>query len=449
MVTGDSIPGAARWQNRVVAYKRLRIGDLAANPQNWRLHPDAQRAAITGLLDEVGQVFPVLYNRRTGRLIDGHLRRELDPDAEWDVAIVDLDENEERLVLASIDPITAMAEMDTGAFAALMQQVEVESEAVQAMLAGLARRAGIDLTPYADTAPPLPEDPDADAFGPVRVRPGDLWAIESRSLPDKTHRLLCGDSTDRATVARLMSGERATLFATDPPYLVDYDGTNHPHKWGEEDKNKDWSDSYGDWDSSTQGAELYEGFVSAAVAEAITPDAAWYCWHASRRQAMLEAVWEKHGAFVHQQIIWVKDRPVLTRSWYMWQHEPCFFGWQRGRQPRRVAADFPRSVWEVPTVPPGVKTDHPTSKPTELFTIPMEQHTERGEICYEPFCGSGSQVVAGEMAGRRVYALELEPRYCEVTLRRMEALGCTVRLLERASEDEEALTEGEGREGAA
>ena len=89
-------------------------------------------------------------------------------------------------------------------------------------------------------------------------------------------------------VRRLMNGERAVLFATDPPYLVDYDGSNHPTR------NKDWSPSYGvTWDDSSQGAELYDGFIAAAVAEAITEDAAWYCWHASRRQAMLEACWEK------------------------------------------------------------------------------------------------------------------------------------------------------------
>jgi len=138
-----------------------------------------------------------------------------------------------------------------------------------------------------------------DAEGVARVpasRTGDLWILGD-------HRLLCGDSTSAADVRRLMNGERAMLFATDPPYLVDYDGSNHPTR------NKDWSASYGTtWDDSSQGAELYDSFIAAAVAEAITEDAAWYCWHASRRQAMLEACWEKAGAFVHQQIIWVKDR---------------------------------------------------------------------------------------------------------------------------------------------
>ena len=164
------------------------------------------------------------------------------------------------------------------------------------------------------------------------TKPGDIWLLGR-------HRLLCGDSTRAADVLRLMDGKRAILFSTDPPYLVDYDGTNHPHKWNASDeekkrKNKDWSGTYGiDWDDSKQGPEFYEAFIKAAVEYAIEPNAAWYCWHASRNQAMLEAVWDKFGAFVHQQIIWVKDRPIL----YMWQHEPCFYGWRDGEVMGRTA----------------------------------------------------------------------------------------------------------------
>jgi len=114
-------------------------------------------------------------------------------------------------------------------------------------------------------------------------RTGDLWILGD-------HRLLCGDSTSAADVRRLMNAERAILFATAPPYLVDYDGSNHPTR------NKDWSQSYGTtWDDSSQGAEPYDGFIAAAVAEAIAENAAWYCWHASRRQAMLEACWGEAG----------------------------------------------------------------------------------------------------------------------------------------------------------
>ena len=240
-------------------------------------------------------------------------------------------------------------------------------------------------------------------------RTGDLWILGD-------HRLLCGDSTNADDVRRLMNGERAALFATDPPYLVDYDGSNHPTR------NKDWSASYGTtWDDSSQGAELYDGFIAAAVAEAIEPNAAWYCWHASRRQAMLEACWDKAGAFVHQQIIWVKDRGVLTRSHYLWKHEPCFMGWVRPNRPPKVADETLPSTWELPSFHRDDRPDHPTPKPLDCFGIPMRQHVARGGLCYEPFSGSGSQIMAGEANARRVYAMEISPAYVDVAVERWQA----------------------------
>src|SRR5690606_17821329 len=240
------------------------------------------------------------------------------------------------------------------------------------------------------------------------TRRGDLWILGE-------HRLLCGDSTDPADVRRLMNGERAILFATDPPYLVDYDGSNQPTR------NNDWSASYGNtWDDSSQGAELYDGFIAAAVAEAIEENAAWYCWHASRRQAMLEECWARAGAFVHQQIIWVKDRGVLTRSHYLWKHEPCFMGWRRPNRPPKVAEGTLPSTWALPSFAKDDRPDHPTPKPLDAFGIPMRQHVARGGLCYEPFSGSGSQIMAGEANGRRVFAMEISPAYVDVAVERWQ-----------------------------
>jgi DNA modification methylase len=135
---------------------------------------------------------------------------------------------------------------------------------------------------------------------------------------------------------------------------------------------------------------------------------------------MLEAVWVKFGAFVHQQIVWAKDRGILTRSWYLWSHERCFFGWIKGNKPQRVSDDYPQTVWQIPTIKPGEKTDHPTSKPVEVFAIPMRQHTKPGDVCYEPFSGSGSQIIAAEQLNRNCYAMEIEPVYVDVAAARWE-----------------------------
>ena len=257
----------------------------------------------------------------------------------------------------------------------------------------------------------IPEPPP----NPV-TRPGDLWVLGD-------HRLLCGSCTNTDDVIRLMNGERAALFATDPPYLVDYDGTNHPGDKSstlKESKNKDWSATYGvTWDDSSQGPELYEGFIKAAIDHAIEKTAAWYMWHASKRQAMVESVWEKMGAFVHQQIIWRKNNSILTRTLYLWKHEPCFYGWVRpNRPPRLDSADPTPSVWDMDSLTGEERPDHPTPKPLDAFGIPMRQHIKPGGLCYEPFSGSGSQIMAGEQNHRRVYAMEISPVYVDVAVQR-------------------------------
>ncbi|MBF0108744.1 MAG: DNA modification methylase [Magnetococcales bacterium] len=264
----------------------------------------------------------------------------------------------------------------------------------------------------------IPEPPAT----PV-TRAGDLWILGD-------HRLLCGSSLVAEDVIRLMNGERAVLFATDPPYLVDYNGTNHPPNSARKAKtargdtggtngNKDWSATYGvTWDDSSQGPELYEGFIRNAIDHAIDPHSAWYCWHASKRQAMLESIWEKYGAFVHQQLIWSKTRAVMTRTHYLWGHEPCFFGWIKGNKPPRVSEEYLSTVWHMAGLEGDDRPEHPTPKPLDCFAIPMKQHVQPGGLCYEPFSGSGSQIMAGEKTGRRVFAMEISPVYVDVAVKR-------------------------------
>jgi len=403
------------------------IDEIHLDPANARTGHNVER--IAGSLAQYGQRKPIVVNRNEANKVEaGNGTLQAARSLGWThvAAVLVEDEPSVAIGFAIADNRTAeLSQWDYEALQALMGSLDPDLELVTGFegdeLEEMLRAAGIDLDgslPEAGDAEPQ-LDRAEELAAEWGVMPGQMWRLPSR-VEGREHRIICGSSTDAAVVQRLMGEERAALFATDPPYLVDYDGTNHPQAWNnpKPSMNKDWSESYKDWDVATQGAELYDGFIATAIEHAIVENAAWYCWHASRRQAMLEEVWERHGAFVHQQIIWAKDRPVLTRSFYMWQHEPCFFGWIRGKKPRRVVDEWLSSVWSFPTQTAFERTDHPTQKPLELFEIPMRQHTEVGEVCYEPFSGSGTQIVAGENLGRQVRAVELAPQFVAVALDR-------------------------------
>ena len=393
-----------------VAYRPL--DSLVPYARNARTHSEAQVAEIAGSIREFGFVNPVLI-AEDGTLIAGHGRvlaaRLLGMETVPAITLAGLSDTQRRALVLADNRIALNAGWDEALLA--LELTDLKEAGVDLGIMGFEDGeldrllAGTEDADQGSTAPVvIPEPPRNPAS-----RTGDLWLLGD-------HRLLCGDSTSHEDVRRLMNGERAILFATDPPYLVDYDGSNHPTR------NKDWSASYGTtWDDSSQGAELYDGFIGAAVAEAITEDAAWYCWHASRRQAMLEACWEKAGAFVHQQIIWVKDRGVLTRSHYLWKHEPCLMGWRRPNRPPKVADQTLPSTWEMPSFARDERPDHPTPKPLDAFGIPMRQHVARGGLCSEPFSGSGSQIMAGEANDRRVFAMEISPAYVDVAVERWQA----------------------------
>ena len=388
--------------------ERRDVASLVPYAKNARTHSAAQVAAIAASIREWGWTVPVLVDE-AGGIIAGHGRI---------LAAQKLGIAEVPVMVA-----TGWTEAQKRAYVIADNKLALnagwDDELLKLELGDL-RDLDFDLSLTGfddDELAALTLAEDESGTDPIVVpepprnpvsRLGDLWLLGE-------HRLLCGDSTNVDDVRRLMNGERAVLFATDPPYLVDYDGSNHPTR------NKDWSPSYGvTWDDASQGAELYDGFIRTAVAEAITEDAGWYCWHASRRQAMLEACWERAGAFVHQQIIWVKDRGVLTRSEYLWKHEPCFFGWMKGKRPPRVSDERLSSTWEIASLYGEDRPDHPTPKPLDCFGIPMRQHVVRGGLCYDPFCGSGTQIMAGEENDRRVFGMEISPAYVDVAVERWQ-----------------------------
>jgi DNA modification methylase len=243
------------------------------------------------------------------------------------------------------------------------------------------------------------------------VQVGELYVLG-------THRLLVGDATDPANLARLMAGEKAALLATDPPYLVDYRADNHPESWsGSQGTNHQGWDAYS---GDAAGVAFYRAFLEAAIPH-LAADAAVYQWHAERRRSLVEEAWAACGLLLHQVIIWHKSRPVLGRSHFMWAHEPCAYGWQKGHEPALRPPRSASTIWEVDQRGETAGL-HPTQKPVELFRRPIEYHTAPGDIVLDPFAGSGTAIVAAERTGRRAYCVEIDPAYAQAAIERWQTL---------------------------
>jgi DNA modification methylase len=387
--------------DRVVELVRVRAGELVENPKNWRRHPERQRAALRGLLREIGYADALLARRDGDRLIliDGHLRKSLGDDQMVPVLVLDLDEREADTLLATLDPLAALAEADPGALASLLEDVETSSVAVLALLDGLRRSAGLPLVP-------LFGDPD-DVPGPPpvpRTRPGDVWLLGP-------HRLVCGDATDGATVDRAMAGARADLVWTDPPYGVGYVG-----------RTRQALTIAGD---SSGGLA---GLLSASfeqINRVCRDGAAIYVAHPAGRlsRVFLEAFVDA-GWTLRQTLVWLKDRAVLGHGDYHYQHEPILYGvvrptgrWGRGGE-SWYGGNGESSVLEVPR--PAASREHPTMKPVELIRRCIANSSREGDVVLDPFAGSGSTLIAAHLSGRRCVAAEIDPAYCDVIVERFE-----------------------------
>jgi DNA modification methylase len=238
---------------------------------------------------------------------------------------------------------------------------------------------------------------------------GDLWSCGGK------HRVLCGDSTDGADVLRLCGSSVPLLMVTDPPYGVSYEP-----KWRERaglgaqrqtgtvsnDNRVDWSQAF----------ELFAGDVA-------------YVWHAGLYAAEVAASLRQAGFDIRSQIVWAKQHFALSRGHYHWQHEPCWYAVRQGCSGHWCGDRKQSTLWEVPNLNPfgGAKsadtiTGHGTQKPVEVMRRPILNHTERGELVYDPFLGSGSTLVAAEDSGRICYGIEIDPVYVDVVVLRWQQL---------------------------
>ncbi len=417
--------------------------DAARAAYNPRLMPEHEAAALKTSIERFGLVQPLIWNARTKRLVGGHQR--LDAllaigETRTKVIVVDLDEWDEKALNLALNKVhgewdwpklesllNELAERNpelpaiAGFTDEEMQQITDEGHLLYLRLSEA--KAAARAVEVADAAV---VDPSVDDHGPEAApeqpvtRSGDLWILGD-------HRLLCGDSTKGDDIARVLAGEQAALLATDPPYCVDYTGTNRPSSVRGKSGGKDWTDVYREIDIPDLG-RFIDAFFTAVLPHLVT-DAPIYIWHAHTQQPVLLATFAKHKILFHQVIIWVKPTGVFGHCYFQWRHEPAAFGWRQGHMPPHGQAQLD-TVWECDWDGKArFSTFHPTSKPPKLFEIPMALHTKPGDIVLEGFSGSGSQIIAAERMGRRCRAIELSPTFVDGTiLRWQKATGKVARL---------------------
>jgi DNA modification methylase len=396
------------------------IGKVYLNPANPRVN-DPGVPHLVASIRRFGWQQPIVA-KRTGEVIAGNTRLKAAQSLALDqVPVVWFEGSElDATAYAIADNKThEFATWDEPALAKILELLRAEdslegigysSDDIDELLAKL----DAELPPN-EVDDPGPQEPPIE---PV-TRVGDLWLLGD-------HRLLVGDSTSADDVARLLAGEKAALWSSDPPYCVNYTGNDRPIHDGKP-SGKDWTHVYREVDIKDLGEFLDRVF--AASLPHLAPRSAIYVWHAHVQQPTIAAVFERHGLLLHQVLVWIKPSAVFGHSYYRWRHEPCAFGWKQGDKPEHGVGQLD-TVWEADWDGRArITTFHPTSKPTRLFEIPIEQHTNPGDITLELFSGSGSQIIAAEKLRRRCFAMEITPAFVDCTIDRwQQASGKTATL---------------------
>jgi DNA modification methylase len=382
---------------------------------NARTHPPEQVAQLAASIAEFGFNVPVLVDD-AGVLVAGHGRvlaaRALGLAEVPAIRMTHLSEAQLRAYRLADNQIALNGGWDDALLAAELQALRDEDvdlgllgfgqDELDRLLrdadgggdVGAARSADDGV---ADADAPAPEPPAAPAS-----RPGDLWRLGA-------HRLLCGDATSPEDVARLLAGERPHLMVTDPPYGVSYDPA--------------WRNAAGVSATARTGRVANDDRADWREAWALFPGDVAYVWHAAVHARAVAEGLEAEGFAVRAQVVWAKPRFVLGRGDYHWQHEPCLYAVRRGATGHWQGRRDQSTLWPIAAGAGWAEdaaTVHGTQKPAECMRRPIVNNSAAGDAVYEPFCGSGTTLVAAEAARRRCLAMELDPAYVDVAVRRWE-----------------------------
>ncbi|SMX37431.1 site-specific DNA-methyltransferase [Maliponia aquimaris] len=402
--TAEEFDGMAAAGARAIEQRP--VADLVPYARNARTHSDVQLAQIAGSIREFGFNNPVLVDGANG-IIAGHGRvlaaRKLGLERVPVIELAHLSEASKRAYILADNRLAENAGWDR--------------ELLSLELGDLSE-LGIDLGDLGFDGPELDAlfehgagDPREEATPeppthPVS-RPGDLWHLGP-------HRLLCGDATDATSVTRLLNGVCPHLMVTDPPYGVAYDPA--------------WRNAAGATRTKRTGKVLNDDRADWREAWALFPGDVAYVWHGALHASTVAESLVATGFEIRSQIIWAKERLVLSRGHFHWQHEPA---WYAVRGKAHWSGDRKQStLWTIPNRDQDAATVHGTQKPVECMRRPILNNSSPGQAIYEPFAGSGTTLIAAESTKRVCLGMELDPAYVDVCVMRWQAYSGQKAVLE-------------------
>lgn len=462
----SSAPPRAKTPDGCAVYcsfdKIVPIRELKPNPANPNTHGDSQIKLLGDIIESTGWRAPITVSKRSGLIVKGHGRRMAAIHKGLQYAPVEYQDYatdaEERADLLADNRIAELAEMDEGKLADMIKDIQGE---ISTELAGYTAK---DIENLLGDVKPDTVDDGADAEEkefPAVCRPGDLWHLGK-------HRLLCGSATNEADISRLMGSDRAQMVHTDPPYGVSYVSSSGRFDMIKNDQH--------------HGDDLLQGLLIPAFKNYVkytTDDAAFYIWFATRSAREFMDAMDAAGIEWTQRIVWVKNQFVLGHEDYEWNDEPCFYGrksggrkppfygdrsqstsWRvtardkssmattlsggvmitdghggqlyitdrkpKGKKCRTIRLKDGRSLYlQNPsaqtttwTVDKDAHIDHPNQKPLELPARAIRNSSKEGDLVVDFFGGSGSTLLAAEMENRRCFTTELDPKYCDLIIKR-------------------------------
>lgn len=423
----------ARFKNRIIGSGEEQLDQIQFNPRNWRIHPLNQQNALKGVLDEVGWVQEVIVNQRTGNLIDGHLRCQLaarEGAKTIPVKYVDLSEEEEALILSTLDPIAGMAATDRAKLDELFQDINSDNENVQKMIAEIAEKEKLEFgkKPIEDVEPQIDKAEELRAKWGVET--GQMWKLGE-------HRIICGDCTDKAVVERVMGGEKAQTLFTSPPYNM---AGNLYQNYADNLK----SEKYIDFNLQTinNWIPYIRGYIFWNIS-----------YNKNSRWEFIEIFYKiikESGLRFLELIVWDKGHgmPIVSRDMLTRSYEDILlmatedtiikdleyiglFGTERKAYFNKSTMRGITNYWKIGTNK-SQNDDLLACFPVELPARGIVLTTSENDIVADCFLGSGTTLLVCERLSRKCRAIEISPAYVAVSIQRwVDATGGVPELIEQ------------------